>query len=70
MVQARVISTEDKEDIMACHTPTKRALALVDCIETHVASGRYRSLDNLRDVLCYHLECLCHSATVEIIRRA
>jgi hypothetical protein len=70
MIQSLIITAEDKDAIMACRTSIKRAVTFLECIETHVASGRYRSIDNLRDVLCYHLEVLCHSATVDVIRRS
>jgi hypothetical protein len=56
LYQAYIITWEDKEDIQARRTPTKHALALINCIETHVALGRFKSIGNLRDVLCYHFE--------------
>jgi hypothetical protein len=67
MVQAGILVHEDKEDIKAARTNTKRVLALLDRIEDHVAGGRYRTLNNLRDVFLYHLECTRNNAAVELL---
>jgi hypothetical protein len=67
MVQAGILVNKDKEEINAIRTNIKRVLYLLDSIEYHVAAGRYRTLNNLRDVFLYHLAGTCNNAAVELM---